>query len=151
MAVNPPPAVNLPLAVNPPPAVNHPPAVNLPLVVNLPLAVNPPPAAVAAPGIPIRLFFTWPLMRANPLIHLATPSLRALIALVQAEYADVVGVVEAASVDWDARFTKGIAMRYDRKDGGAGCCVLRSDADLEACWAVVEFAEAFIGDRRGAP
>lgn len=101
--------------------------------------------------MPIRLFFTWPLTRANPLIHLSTPSAAALKGLVAGEYSRVVGAAEAAEVDWDARMAKGLVLRYDKRGGGGGACVVRCDADLEKVWEMVEFAEAFVGDGRGAP
>lgn len=69
-------------------------------------------------------------MYANPEFHIATPSLRVLIALVLTKYTVTVSAAEATSVNWDTRFTKGIVMQYDYKYGGTRCCVLHSDADL---------------------
>lgn len=68
-----------------------------------------------------------------------------------AEYARVVGAEEAAGVDWEERMAKGLVVRYDKKGGGAAACVVRCDRDLENVWGEVEFAEAFIGDRRDGP
>lgn len=67
------------------------------------------------------------------------------------EYGRVVGAAEAAAVDWDARMAQGVVLRYDKRGGGGGACVVRCDADLEAVWQEVEFAEAFVGDRRSGP
>lgn len=105
----------------------------------------------APAGVPMRLSFTWPLTRANPLVTLNTPSLAALQALVVREYEGVVGRVAAAEVDWDDRIAKGLVVRYDKRGGGGGACVIRTDEELLACWGEMEFAEVFVGDGRAAP